>query len=239
MAFLTPASLVTTRNYVRNLVLERPGDNGLITDTEANDIINIAARMLWLRISTKWPEAFAQRSAASITVASNATVSFNTISAGANIFRVLNAYVGPVGATEVTMQMIHPFSKAAGRHVYEPYTFPSQDLLPARFYVEGQSVGFSPPIVSSFDVRFQWVQMPADMVLDVDIIWGGFLPAYHDTVAMLAAQMVLAKDASGPGSFAPLFQYLDTCLSENFGTPKPDGQYTANPYDSSPRENRP
>lgn len=239
MAFLTPASLSTTRGYVRNLVLERTGDNGLITDPEANDIINIAARMIWLRISTKWPEAFAQRSAASLTVAPGATVPFNTISASANIFRVLNAYVGAVGTTEATMQMIHPFSKAAGRHVYEPNAFPRQDFLPARFYVEGQTIGFSPPIVGSFDVRFQWIQMSADMVADGDLIWGGALPTFHDTVAMLSIQMVLSKDASGPQSFAPVFSYLDTVLQENYGIPKPTGEYTANPYDTAPGENRP
>lgn len=244
MALLTPASLATTRGYVRNLILERTGDNGLVTDAEANDIINISARMLWLRIATKWPEAFAQRSAASITVAPGATVAFTAITSGAvvNLFKVLNAYVGPVGASETSMQMIRPFSKATGRHVYEPSAFPRQDLLPARFYAEGQSIGFSPPIVGSFDVRFQFVQMSPDMVGDTDLIWGGFLSPYHDTVAMLAVQMALSKDASGPASFSSLFAYLDTSLTENFGAPKSylnSGYYASNPYEASPGESRP
>lgn len=242
MAFLTPASLSATRGYLRNLILERTGDNGLVTDPEANDIINISARMLWLRIATKWPEAFAQRSTASLTVASGATVAFATIQPTGNIFRILNAYVGAVGAPEFSMQMIHSFSKAAGRHVYEPNAFPRQDFLPARFYIEGQTVGFSPPIIGSFDVRFQWVQMSVDMVADIDLIWGGFLPMYHDTVAMLAVQMALSKDASGPASFSPLFSYLDTCLQENFGAPKTmgnTGDYASNPYEAQPGESRP
>lgn len=236
MAFLTPASLSATRNYVRNLALERQPDVGLITDSELTDIVNIAARTLFLRIATKYPEPFAQRSAASVAVAASSIVPFTAISAagGPQVFRVLNALVGPTGTPEIGMFHVNPFDRLAFRRIYEPTAFNRPSLLPVRFYVEGTNVIFTPVIGIGFDARFQWVQMPADMVGDSDTIWNGLLPMYHDTVALYSLQLVLAKDASGPQSFAPLFQYLDTSLADNFGPPA-----QANPYKNSPAETRP
>jgi hypothetical protein len=227
-ALLTPSSLLVLRSYVRNLALERAGDTGLITDAELNDILNIASRMVWLRIATKYPDVFAQRSASNVVVPASGIVAFASVSASSNIFRILNAYAGVTGAAEGTMSMINTFDRVASRHVYEPYI--PAPALPFRYYVEGNNVVFSPVCSGTYDARFTWAQMPLDMVADGDLLWSGLQPMYHDTVAILGVQMTVFKDQ--PMAFAGVFQFLDNMLTANFGPP-------SNPYESTPKEVRP
>jgi hypothetical protein len=219
------------------MVLERTGDTGLITDQEANDIINSAARILFLRIATKYPDVFAQRSSASVAVPANCVVPYTTLATG-DVFRILNTYAGVTGAPESQMVMINNFDRVADRHVYE--SAPTAPALPYRYLIEGENVVFTPITAGTFDARFCWVQMPVPMALDADQCWGGMLDAYHDHVAMFSAMMVTIKDSSGPSAYTQFYAMLDDLLAENFGKPHTfTGQYIQNPYSTSPREGRP
>lgn len=240
-AFNIPLTLATIRGYVRNLILERAGDVGLITDAEANDLVNLAARIIFVRIANKYPDVFAQRSATNITV-SNATmgVPFTSIVSGGasagHLFRILNAQAGAVGATLGQLDQVSVFSRAADRHIYEHSNsgtgFFAAPAIPARFYVEGQTVYFTPITSGSFDCRFQWVQQPQDMTADADTLWGGFLPQYGDLVGILAASLAVSKDGQAQTPVDKFLQYVDQILVEQFGPP-------ANPYEEQPAEMRP
>lgn len=245
-AFNTPLTLATCRSLVRNLVLERAGDVGLVTDAELNDIINFAARSIWLHIATKYPDVFAQRSAASFTVTSGVVPFSSIVASGGgsgNVFRILNALVGPVGTAENAMEQIHEFDKVAARHVYEPGAggtptgLVAQPALPYRWYVEGTALFFSPQTTGNFDTRIQWVQQPQDMTGDTDTLWGGQLAMYGDTVCGLAAVIVQAKDRS---AFDGVFTVLDQMLVENFGNPRYQLHDTPrNPYAEVSKNSRP
>lgn len=237
-ALNTPASLSQLRSYVRNLVLERTADTGLITDTEANDLINIAARTLFVRIANKYPDSFAIRSATSAAVPSTGIVPFQgaapsvvSTATGApttgNIYRMLNAYVGATGTAEFSMEFCHPFGKVSDRHVYEPGLggtvggIMQPVILPARWYVEGATVVFTPvPPSNTFDARFQWTQMPQDMTVDGDLAWEGKLPYFHDSIAMLTSVMVFSKDSNLLTPADSVFRYVDQILQEQFGPPQ-------------------
>lgn len=217
------ATLATLRGFVRNMVLERTGDVGLVTDAEANDLINIAARSLFLRIVSKYPEVFAQRSAANVAIPVTGILPYGTITAG-NIVRVLSAYVGVTGAAETAMDFCPPFEKTRDRRIYEPVSMPfgiltTLPILPYRWYIEGQNVIFTPLTRATYDARLAWVQRPTDMVADTDNAWGNVLTEYHDFIATLASLLVLAKDQNNPAAFQGFYQYVDQMVSDMFSLP--------------------
>lgn len=234
-AYNTPMTLTSLQGYVRNYVLERSGDNGLITDSELTDIINAASRMVWLRIATKYPDVFMSRTAANKTVTAGAGLTFATLDAtnGANIFRIVYLAVGAVGATADKMSPLNEFDRVTFRHIYESYISTKvAPALPYRYYVEGKTIYFTPVTSGSFDVSASYIYQPQDLTIGADTLWGGLLPMYHDSIAMLAAMLVYSKDGNLQTGFQPIFQYLDAVLTENFGPP-------SNPMDSSPKETRP
>jgi hypothetical protein len=248
-AFNTPLTLLAVRNYVRNLMIERASDSLLGTDQELNDIINLSSRCVWLSIVTKYPDVLAQRSAASIAVTTG-SVAFSAIVASGggagNVFRILNALVGPTGTAENAMEQIHEFDKVSARHVYEPGVggtptgLVAQPAIPYRWYVEGTTLFFTPQTTGSFDTRVQWVQQPQDMTGDTDTVWQGQLAMYHDAVVTLSASMVQNKTASMPNSADPVLQALDKSLEENFGPPRhPYHDQPRNPYAEIPKNARP
>ena len=236
MALNTPLTLSTLIAYVRNYTLERTGDVGLITDTEATDIINAAARMIWVRIVTKYPDTFAKRTPANVTVTAGSPLTFVQIDGGTGhqVYKVLLVAVGSVGAALSALDPINSFDRITYRQVYEP--MPSTQILPARpyrYYVEGENVYFTPQQTSgNFDCRVSYVSQPQDMVAASDQLWGGLLPQYHDMVAILASMMVYGKDGNLQTGFNGIFQYLDQVLTEHFGPP-------SNPYSENPKEFRP
>lgn len=218
------ATLGTLRGQVRNLVLERTGDTGLITDTEANEIINIAARVLFLRIASRWGEALAQRSSVNLAVSASGVVPLASLSPTTAVVRVLDARVGTTGAADTALRVVRPFNKAQERWVYE-----GTSPLPFRYYIEGVNLVFVPPALATYDARFVWVQMPADMSADGTSAWDGKLPEHHDTIAVLASIMVLNKDGNPQAPFAPAFEYIEKVMTDRFGPP--------GPYDVAGREN--
>lgn len=222
------ATLGTLRGMVRNLVLERTGDNGLITDTEANEIINIAARLLFVRIVAKWPEAAARRSGANVVVPSSGVLGFSTItSPNANrLLKILDIRAGATGAAETAMRTVKPFGKVTEKGIYEGSTA----AIPSRYFVEGNNVVFAPLPAATFDCRVTWVQMPTDMTTDVSEAWSQDLTEYHDVIAVLASIMVFNKDQNKNAPFTDVFAYLERSLEERLGPP--------GPYDSTNR-NRP
>jgi hypothetical protein len=162
------------------------------------------------------------------------------------VFRILNALVGPIGAAENAMDQIHEFDKVASRHVYEPGVggtvtgLVAQPTLPYRWYVEGQSLFFTPQTIGSFDTRIQWVQQPQDMTADTDTIWQGQLAMYNDTVCTFAAVAAETKDGSLSPAAATLFQALDQSLIENFGPPRYAlHDSPRNPYSENSKNSRP
>jgi hypothetical protein len=254
-SYQTPLTLANCRSLVRNLILERAADVGLVTDSELNELINFSSRNIWLRIATKYPDAFAIRSTNSMTVtAGTNSVSFATIAAsnagntagGGNVFRILNALTGPVGTAEPAMEQIHELDKVSSRHVYEPGVggtptgLVAQPAIPYRWYVEGQNLFFSPQCTGAYDVRVQWTQQPKDMTADGDIVWEGQLAMYHDTVCALAAVTAETKDGMGTPAANIIFTMLDQSLNENFGLPRyPLHDAPRTPYSETSKNSRP
>lgn len=212
------ATLGTLRGMVRNLVLERTGDTGLITDTEANDIINAAARLLYVRIATAWGEAVAQRSAANVVVPSTGILPFNTISAAAAIVRVLDVRAGSTGNAESSMKPVRAFNNVQEKWLYDGA---GTVAVPHRFFIEGTNVIFSPLPSATFDCRVTWVQMPTDMSADGDAAWGGKLVEHHDAIAFLASIMVFNKDQNVKAPFSEVFAYIEKVMTDRFGPPGP------------------
>jgi hypothetical protein len=227
-------NLGAARSLIRNMVLERAGDTGLVTDAELNEIINSAARLVFNRIAVKYPDIFAKRSAANVAVPTNCVVPFSSLTSQP-IFKILNAYAGTTGAAESAMQMINNFDKTQDRHVYEPYS--PAPAIPFRYYIEGETVCFSPITSGTFDARFSYVEQPAGLVNDSDNLWGGQLVSWHDWIALFAATMVSAKDT---GALVALYSQLDNMVNENFGQQHPLSlRWLANPYNPAPKEPRP
>jgi hypothetical protein len=218
-AFNTPFTLLTLRTYVRNYILERLGDVGLVTDTELTDIVNASSRMVWNRIATRYPENFAKRSAANLTVTSTTmAVSYSTVTSNPNqVFKIVDVRVGAVAAAESAMKPIPSFERTRERWVYE--MAPAAPAIPSRWYVEGNNLYFTPYASANFDCRVTWVELPQDMSGDSDTLWSGTTPAafYGDTVAILAAKMALAKDQKTQTGYDAVFQYLDTIIQEQMG----------------------
>jgi hypothetical protein len=242
-AYSTPMTLTLLQSYVRNYVLERTGDNGLITDPELIDIINAASRMVWLKIATKYPDVFTSRTPANLTVTAGSSLAFSTVSAGSgvNIFKILFVNVGAVGSTPDQLSPLNEFDRVTFRHIYESYVSTNiKPAIPYRYYVEGQNVYFTPATAGSFDCRVVYIAQPQDMTAGGDILWNGLMPMYHDSVAMLASIMVYAKDGNLQTGFTPVFTYLDSVLMDNFGPMRnPYNDKPINPMSEHPKENRP
>lgn len=209
-------NLGSLRALVRNLVLERNGDTGLITDGEANDLINVAHRQLFNRLVGRFPDLFSQRTVgANLAVPSSGILPFSTVTTG-NVHEILHVLVGPTGAFERDMRHLVPFDKSQDRWVYEPQGLLAS--LPARWYVEGNtSIVFTPLTNAGFDCRVAWIQVPVDMAIDADVPWGGRLQEYTDHIAMLATIMVLGKDSNGNPTPMAVFKYLDDLMQSDMG----------------------
>lgn len=234
-AFNTPMTLTTLQAYVRNYTLERTGDVGLITDQELIDIINAAARMIWTRIATKYPDVFMTRTPTNQTVTAGTSLAFTSFATpGHQVYKIVLVAVGPVGASLQQLDPINSYDRVTYRQVYEPT--PTTQILPAfpyRWYIEGENIFFTPQQTSgNFDCRVSYVAQPLDMVNAGDTCWGGLLPQYHDWVAVLASLLVYGKDGHLQNGFSGIFQYLDSILTEHFGPP-------SNPYSENPKEFRP
>lgn len=214
--------LGTLRALVRNLVLERTGDTGLITDSEANSIINTSQRLLFNRILAGWPEAFAQRSAANVTVASTGIAALTTFASG--IVKVLSAEVGAVAAAPGVLVPIPPLKKAKESLAFKRVG--TTVTVPARWYVEGGNLVFLPVPSGTFDCRIVYVSAPTDMTNDVDTAWKcgtiSMLPELHDTIAILASIIVLTKDSADSSGYKDVFTYIDKVM---------DGRFSGSPYD--------
>lgn len=220
-AYNTPLTLGSLKSVVRNLILERSGDVGLVTDTELSEIIQFASRMIWNRIATRYPETFGKRSGANLvpTVASGVyLVPFSAVTANASqVFKILNVYVAATGAAEGSMKSLPSFDRTRERWLYEPAVSPP--ALPSRWYTEGNTIYFSPNPSATFDCRVAWVELPQDITSDADTLWGGTPPAaiYGDTVAVLAAKMALSKDQKLQTGYDAVFQYIDSVMQEQMG----------------------
>lgn len=211
------ANLGTIRSQVRNLVLERSGDTGLITDSEANEIINMASRILFNRICEAYPEPFALRSPINTTVTAGSSTPFTSISSSAS--RILSVSVGSVGAAATALKPIPPLRKPKDSIVYaNPTVLPA---LPSRWYTEGPRIYFAPLTSGSFDIRAVYVGPPADMASDADPVWYfgsiSVLPELHDAIAVLASLMILAKDSANTAPFKDVFAYVDKIMNDRFG----------------------
>jgi hypothetical protein len=233
-------TLGEARSLVRNIILERVNDTGLVTDAEANELINSASRLIYIRIATKYPDVFAQRAAAPVNITApqvlTSSAPFSAFAGAGTVFRVLNVWAGAQGALDSAMQQINNFDRVSDRQVYEPAPTPLP-ALPFRWFTEGETLCWSPAVSGVFQINASWVQMPATLAGDSDVIWGGKQVGWHDFVALFAATMASSKDS---GAVPQLYSILDGMLGENFGTLGPmPMRYSVSPYNSMPKDPRP
>lgn len=220
------------RGLMRNLLLERNGDNGLITDTEANELLNVAARMLATRVIAVAPEHFAftpeKDTDYTVAIGGNPPVVYFediladlALASGAEIAKVMVVKVRldtpPVGVTSATVSLPEIDIDKAG--LYENWGFPNT-YLPFRYYVSTDAVRFVPSTIAPYQAEFVVSVVPPPMTQDSDEAWSGKLLHLHDTIAVLASMMAIGKEDPAVG-LKPVFTYIDSVIERLEGKREP------------------
>lgn len=177
------------RDEVRDAVLEKASDTGLIPDTASLDRwINRANRDVY-RQAVEWnPTPWIERSA---DVAYAAPLSFAAIAGPGKPVRSVHLVRAKLGSDYYA---VDPLEEGALDFVgYEPASG-GGGLLPSRWYVEGRALWLTPPPVGPTELRVSFVREAAAMAAPADPALGGVLGDHHDLVALTAAQLLYRKD---------------------------------------------
>lgn len=199
-------TLTQLQSLARNLAFERSGEVGLVTDAELTEILNVASRAIFFRLTTLAPDSMAER--ATVGAATDPTT-FSTIApSGQPIYRVVAVRYG---ANKVPLPIL---KNPADAIAFEPA---GATPTPQRWFVEGSSVRFVPLYnYAAFTAEFTFIRTPADMVAGTDVPWGGVLAEQHDKIAILATKLVYAKDEK-TSPWDAFFQYLDQLVASQYG----------------------
>lgn len=200
-------TLTQLQSLARNLAFERSGETGLITDAELIEILNVASRAIFFRLTTLIPDRLAER--ANVGAATDPTAFSAIATSGQPIYKVVAVRYG---TNKVPLPIL---KNPADAIAFEPAP---ATPVPQRWFVEGTTVRFVPfynyPV---FTAEFTFIRTPADMASGSDIPWGGALAEHHDKIAILATKLIYHKDERAQTPWDAFFQYLDQLMADQFG----------------------
>jgi len=211
--------LTALRSLTRNLAFERSGDEGLVTPTELDEIINLAQRNLYVHISSLWPAVFAERSTEVFfnATAIQSVLFASLVTTGNEPMKVTGVEVGAAGGM-TTKRVIPVLDRPEDAIVLQErgITYP---VYPAAWWVEGRTVRFTKATSTDVNIIATIIRYPSELVLITDKPWGDKLQHHHDKIAILSANLIHLKDEKGDTPWSQLFSSFDEILVADLGRP--------------------
>jgi hypothetical protein len=228
---------------VRNLILERAGEVGLVSDDNIRSFVRRANRTVWKEAVKRNADAWKVRTPDILFPVTNDLAldiigGANPDTAGDLAITFGAALVHKVYYIEVQYlgdyYPVGPLNNPEDTYIYEPgtkiFAGPHQ---PANWYIEGQKLKFTPPPLMPLTIRARYVPAIPDPV-DQEHMLQGRYPQHHDCVSTLAACLCFKKDekASSPwdSEYKQLLQQFMLDLAEPQGMQTrrvaPRGPYT-------------
>ncbi len=194
---------------VRNLIMERTGENGLVDDKGIRSFLRRANRTVWKQGVKRNPDAWKERTAdftfpqspGYFAIDSLGGVDPDAGSAAAGSDLALSFGTSPIHKLcylEVfylgDYYPVGPLNNPEDRYIFEPgtkiFAGPHQ---PANFYIEGGNLRLTPPPLMDLTCRAVVVPVLTDPA-DSEELLGGRYSEHHDVVTTLAARLCFAKD---------------------------------------------
>lgn len=188
---------------VRDMILERVGENGLVDDEQIRTYVRRANRKVWEKAIKQTPRPWETRSAEVDFPVADGKLPLSVL-AGEDASQAgdLALTFGAAAVRKVTyLEASHDGSWYRVREgiASERWTVEPGGLSyvrtgpPAFFYIEGMDLRFSPPPASALRVRATFVPSLPDVQDQEHLLMGRF-PEYHDLVATEAARLCFMRD---------------------------------------------
>jgi hypothetical protein len=217
---------------VRNLILERVGETGLVSDAQIRSFVRRANRTVWKDAVKRWPAPWAARTATLTYSAAAGKVAMAVVGGedpedsgdlaltfgAANVHKILYLEVSYLGGWFPLFS-----SEADERWQTEPGipVAAAAPRIPQSFYIEGEYLYFTRPPAGDLDFRAVIVPVIPDPIDSEHMLQGRF-PQHHDAVATLAAKLCFMRDerkaTPWDEEYARLMQQFMLDLAERQGS---------------------
>lgn len=202
-ARLAAMTLFDARAFVRNLIFERSGRTGLVTETELTGIVDLAHRLVWKDIAQRNPDLIKER----------VVLAYDPLKGGIPLSEI---GLPPMPVMRVTyvevlegdsFYPVWAVDTSEERVGYEPGR---GSRLASKWYVENGLVRFTPELPAAATFRVTWVPHLPKLTCQSDLIFNGIegLLAHEDMVVVKAACIAYNKDEKGLTPFDSLYVEL-------------------------------
>lgn len=170
---------------VRNLILERQGNDGLVTDDELRTIVRLANVIVWKQAAKKAPALFEETQPIEVAVPVGGVLLYSAIVVPPGEVHKVH-YVERLSGG--AWEPVFPLTDRGDRYVTEPAV--GGEL---RWMVRGLGLRFTPEPRAPIQARVSVTLVPSDPA-DADPLLAGRCGVHHDAVIFKAAMLAYSKD---------------------------------------------